>query len=38
VDLGLQPTDLSYIVSGLNMGLGRADLEMMKIEEIAVGA
>jgi len=35
---GLQPTDLSYIVSGLNMGLGRADLEMMKIEEIAVGA
>jgi uncharacterized protein (DUF362 family) len=35
---GLQPTDLSYIVSGLNMGLGRADLETMKIEEIAVGA
>ena len=35
---GLQPTDLSYIVSGLNMGLGRADLETMRIEEIAVGA
>ena len=35
---GLQPTDLSYIVSGLMMGLGRADLDMMKIEEIAVGA
>ena len=35
---GLQPTDLSYIVSGLDMGLGRADLETMKIEEIAVGA
>ncbi len=34
---GLQPTDLSYIVSGLVMGLGRADLETMKIEEIAVG-
>ena len=35
---GLQPTDLSYVVSGLVMGLGRADLETMKIEEIAVGA
>ena len=35
---GLQPTDLTYIVSGLVMGLGRADLETMKIEEIAVGA
>jgi uncharacterized protein (DUF362 family) len=35
---GLQPTDLSYIVSGLNMGLGQADLATMKIEEIAVGA
>ena len=35
---GIQPTDLSYIVSGLVMGLGRADLETMKIEEIAVGA
>ena len=35
---GIQPTDLSYIVSGLVKGLGRADLETMKIEEIAVGA
>ena len=34
---GIQPTDLSYIVRGVQMGLGRADLETMKIEEIAVG-
>jgi uncharacterized protein (DUF362 family) len=34
---GLQPTDLSYIVAGTAMGLGRSDLASLHIEEIPVG-
>jgi uncharacterized protein (DUF362 family) len=35
---GLQPTDLSYVVAGAAMGLGRSDLGNMRIEEISVSA
>lgn len=34
---GRQPLDMSYIVAGTEMGLGRSDLASLKIEEIAVG-
>jgi uncharacterized protein (DUF362 family) len=34
---GLRPQDLSYVQAGTAMGLGRSDLEDLKIEEIAVG-
>jgi uncharacterized protein (DUF362 family) len=35
---GLKPERLSYVVAGVAMGLGRSDLEGMKIEEISLGA
>jgi uncharacterized protein (DUF362 family) len=34
---GLKPEDLTYIVAGTGMGLGRSDLQNMRIEEIALG-
>jgi uncharacterized protein (DUF362 family) len=34
---GLQPNDLSYVRAATDMGLGRSDLDNLKIEEIAVG-
>lgn len=34
---GKRPDDLSYIRAGTEIGLGRSDLENLKIEEIAVG-
>jgi uncharacterized protein (DUF362 family) len=34
---GLKPEDLAYIVAGTAMGLGRSDLQNMKIEEISLG-
>jgi uncharacterized protein (DUF362 family) len=34
---GLQPNDLSYVRAATAMGLGRSDLDRLKIEEIAVG-
>ena len=34
---GLMPNDLSYVQAGAMIGLGRNDLENLKIEEIAVG-
>jgi uncharacterized protein (DUF362 family) len=33
----LSPSDLTYIRAGATMGLGRSDLENMRIEEITVG-
>ncbi|MGE5221965.1 MAG: DUF362 domain-containing protein, partial [Omnitrophica WOR_2 bacterium] len=33
----MQPTDLSYIVKGAEMGLGKSDLSQVRIEEINVG-
>lgn len=33
---GMKPTDLAYIVAGTAMGLGRSDLENLKIEEISL--
>jgi len=35
---GVKPTDLGYIAAGLLKGLGRADLENLKIEEISLSA
>jgi uncharacterized protein (DUF362 family) len=35
---GLQPADIAYIVAGADLGLGRSDLNSIKIEEINVGA
>jgi len=35
---GLKPEHLSYVVAGTAMGLGRSDLDGMKIEEITLGA
>jgi uncharacterized protein (DUF362 family) len=35
---GLKPEDLSYIRDGTSMGLGRSDLQNMRIEEITLGA
>jgi uncharacterized protein (DUF362 family) len=34
---GLRASDLGYIVAGEAMGLGRSDLESLRVEEIAVG-
>ncbi|MGD0611066.1 MAG: DUF362 domain-containing protein [Anaerolineales bacterium] len=34
----MQPSDLSYIVAGAAMGLGRSDLQNLKIEQIPVGS
>jgi len=34
---GLQPSDIAYIRAATDMGLGRSDLQNLKIEEIAVG-
>ena len=34
---GLQPDELAYIQAGTAMGLGRSELDSLKIEEIAVG-
>ncbi len=34
---GLQPNDLAYVRAATAMGLGRSDLDSLKIEEIAVG-
>jgi uncharacterized protein (DUF362 family) len=34
---GLQPDDLDYVRAGAAMGLGRSDLDSLKIEEVAVG-
>ncbi len=34
---GLQPNDLAYVRAATAMGLGRSDLDGLKIEEIAVG-
>jgi uncharacterized protein (DUF362 family) len=33
---GLRPDDLGYVVAGATMGLGRSDLQNLRIEEIAV--
>jgi uncharacterized protein (DUF362 family) len=33
----LTPADLTYIRAGTTMGLGRSDLENLKVEEIALG-
>jgi uncharacterized protein (DUF362 family) len=34
---GLKPDDLAYVRAGAQIGLGRADLSSLKIEEINVG-
>jgi uncharacterized protein (DUF362 family) len=34
---GMQPDDLAYIQAGTAMGLGRSDLNNLKIEELTVG-
>jgi uncharacterized protein (DUF362 family) len=34
---GLKPDDLAYVRAGAQMGLGRSDLDSLKIEEINVG-
>ena len=34
---GLQPTDIGYIRAATKMGLGKSDLNIIKVEEIAVG-
>ncbi len=33
---GMKPEDLGYIVAGAKMGLGRSDLQNLKIEEIGI--
>jgi uncharacterized protein (DUF362 family) len=33
----MQPDELSYVKAGVDMGLGRSDLQNLKIEEITVG-
>jgi uncharacterized protein (DUF362 family) len=35
---GLQPMDLDYVRAGAEMGLGRSDLNSLRIEEISLGA
>ena len=35
---GLKPEDLSYVQAGAAMGLGRSDLNNLRIEEVNVGA
>jgi uncharacterized protein (DUF362 family) len=34
---GLKPEDLAYIVAAPGMGLGRSDLQNLKIEQISLG-
>lgn len=34
---GMEPGELSYITAGVEMGLGRSDIQNLRIEEIAVG-
>jgi uncharacterized protein (DUF362 family) len=34
---GLKPDDLAYVRAGAQLGLGRSDLNSLKIEEINVG-
>lgn len=34
---GIQPDQISYIKAGVDMGLGRSDLQNLQIEEITVG-
>ena len=34
---GMKPQDLPYLVAGTSMGLGRSDLENLKIEQISLG-
>jgi uncharacterized protein (DUF362 family) len=33
----MRPEDVSYIKAGVEMGLGRSDLQNLRIEELAVG-
>jgi uncharacterized protein (DUF362 family) len=35
---GLQPSDLAYIRAGASVGIGRMDLEQLRIDEITVDA
>ncbi len=35
---GLKPADVPYIAAATRMGLGRSDLENLKIEQVAVGS
>jgi uncharacterized protein (DUF362 family) len=35
---GLQPMDLDYVRAGTEMGLGRSDLNSLRIEELSLGA
>src|SRR5574341_1606982 len=35
---GLKPEDLSYVQAGAAMGLGRSDLDSLRVEEVNVGA
>ncbi len=35
---GLQPDDLGYVVAGAARGLGRKDLQNLRIEEMQVGS
>ena len=35
---GLKPEDLSYVQAGAAMGLGRSDLNNLRIEEVNIGA
>jgi uncharacterized protein (DUF362 family) len=35
---GLQPDDLGYVVAGVAKGLGRSDLQNLRIEEIQLGS
>jgi uncharacterized protein (DUF362 family) len=35
---GMKPADLAYIVAGTAMGLGRSDLENLKIDQLSVGS
>jgi hypothetical protein len=34
----MRPDDLSYLKAAAAMGLGKSDLETMRIEEINIGA
>ena len=34
---GMKPEDLAYIIAGTSMGLGRSDLQNLRIEEITLG-
>jgi uncharacterized protein (DUF362 family) len=35
---GMKPEDLDYIVKGVNMGLGRSDLQNLNIQVIPLSA